>query len=382
MSTKRTGASFSVRFLRNGDKITFDRHVYKDGGEGTNLFQIVDTTSGTVAPDWTKEANQPIISLVPQMASGFAVVVTNVTWKVNGTPLSFAYNGANWVWANGSETSGFKARIANDNNYELRICKNLASATDSSAKIIEYEVTYKSGRIDDIYRDSIECPVYLSGTNSHTLQIAVDALNYATASGGITLGVLEYNDNGTWRTVEITKTTLRASAYYSTESVAVGQNGYTMEWYKDGVKISGANSAVLEVSRADVEGGSVFVAKLLRDGKVVAQDGQRLNDISDEYQIIAAPVSSGNNFVSVTVGVDGQVTEYNATYALTLTKNGEVVQGSVSYAWQIYNAYGEMKREGTGATVVVKPSDCILTGTVGSSDAVYADADVGVTAEF
>ena len=48
------GAAFTVRFLRNGDTITITRDIIKSSGEGAALFQMVDVTSGAVAPDWSK----------------------------------------------------------------------------------------------------------------------------------------------------------------------------------------------------------------------------------------------------------------------------------------------------------------------------------------
>lgn len=383
MSTKRTGTSFSVRFLRNGDKIEFERNVYTDGGIGANLFQIVDIHSGSVTPDWTVESKQPIISLTPKTASGLAVAVTDVTWKVGGVTLSFNYSSTDWVWANGDPNSGFKAKKDANGNFKLRICKNLCSKNDTSAKIIEYEVRYKSGNMEDVFRDSVECAIHIAGTNAHIVQIAVDPRDIASARGGITLGNYEYNDGTEWKTVEITETTLRAACYYAADEVKVDENGYTMKWYKDGAELSLTTPQnELLVERDDVDGGSVFVARLFKDGKVVAQDGQRINDVNDEYQVAAAPASGGNNYVSVSRDRVGNIVQTNATYLLVLTKNGEVVNGDVNFSWQVYNAIGEEKTEGTGATVTVTPADCLIKGAVGSADAVYDDADVQVTAEF
>ena len=171
MVTKRTGAAFSVRFLRNGDKIEFDRIIKKENGQGTSLFQIIDTTSGDVSPNWdTNASERPIISLSPRTAAGFGVAVNSVTWKINGQALAFTYEGDTWVWASGSSSSGYMARI-HEGSYELKICKNLATTTDLTAKTIEYEVNYTSGNITETFRDSVECPVYIAGSNSHIVQM-------------------------------------------------------------------------------------------------------------------------------------------------------------------------------------------------------------------
>ena len=119
-----------------------------------------------------------------------------------------------------------------------------------------------------------------------------------------------------------------------------------------------------------VIGGSIFVAKLLKEGSVVAQDGQRINDIADEYQITYTPTNAGSNYVAP---------NHNAVYNLAMTKNGNPYTGSVAYSWQIYNALGEPRTSGTSSTVTVNPSDC-LVGT--GDNAYYSDCDVQVTAEF
>ena len=66
----KTGAAFSVRFLRNGDQITVVRNVVDKDGNGAALFQVVDTTTGTPTPDWTQTENQPVIQLGVRSAAG------------------------------------------------------------------------------------------------------------------------------------------------------------------------------------------------------------------------------------------------------------------------------------------------------------------------
>ena len=119
-----------------------------------------------------------------------------------------------------------------------------------------------------------------------------------------------------------------------------------------------------------VSGGSIFVAKLLKDGNVVAQDGQRINDIADEYQITYTPTNAGSNYVAP---------GHSATFNLSVTKNGNHYDGEVTFAWQVYNALGKPKTSGTSSTVTVTANDCL----VGDGDnAYYSDCDVQVTADF
>ncbi len=137
----RTGAAFSVRFLRNGDQVTVTRNIIDENGNGAALFQVVDPNSGTVSPNWTIAAIQPIIRLGVRSSAGFPAEITGVTWAFDGTTLNFTYNGSTWVTA--SNDDRFKARI-NGNYYELRVVKNIASTSIISNKQISYEVNYVS----------------------------------------------------------------------------------------------------------------------------------------------------------------------------------------------------------------------------------------------
>ena len=337
-----------MRFLRNGDQITVVRNVIDSAGNGAALFQVVDTTTGTPTPDWTQTANQPIIQIGIRSAAGYPTEITNVAWAYDGVTLNFTYNSSNWVTANND--SRFQARI-NGNYYELKIVANLASKKVVSNKQISYEVSYSSNAHSDTLQGSIDVLIQQAGSDSHILQITTNRVE------------LDASHN---------EATLTAVASYGSTSVSIGTNGngYTIEWYQDNVKLSGQTGATLTVNRDMVSGGSIFVAKLLKDGNVVAQDGQRINDIADEYQITYTPNDAGSNYVAP---------GHNAVYTLALTKNGEPYTVKVSFTWQVYNALGKPKTSGTSSIVTVTTDDC----KVGTGDnAYYSDCDVQVTADF
>lgn len=335
-----------MRFLRNGDQITVVRNVIDSAGNGAALFQVVDTETGTPTPDWTKIENQPIIQLGVRSAAGYPTEITNVAWAYDGVTLNFTYNGSTWVTANND--SRFQARI-NGNYYELKIVANIASKTEVSNKQISYEVSYSSNAHSDTLQGSIDVLIQQAGSNSHILQITTNRVELDASN---------------------TTATLTAVAAFGSTPVSIGTNDYAIEWYQDNVKLSGQTGATLIVNRDMVSGGSIFVAKLLKNGNVVAQDGQRINDIADEYQITYTPTDAGSNYVAP---------NHNAVYTLAMTKNGNPYTGSVAYSWQIYNALGEPRTSGTSSTVTVKPSDC-LVGT--DDNAYYSDCDVQVTADF
>lgn len=342
----KTGAAFSVRFLRNGDQITIVRNIITSSGQGAALFQVVDPNSGNVTPNWTVAANQPILQISARSSAGYHVEISDVRFAFDGTTLNFTYNGSAWVAA--SNDSRFQSRI-NAGKYELKIVGNIASKTVISNKQISYEVSYVSNAMSDRVQGSVDVLIQQAGSDSHILQITTNRVELDASN---------------------TSATLTAKAMYGTEDVTIGSNGYGIEWYQDGVKLDGQTASTLTVTRDMVTGGSIFIAKLKKDGNVVAQDSQRINDIADEYQIAYTPTDAGSNFVSPT---------HNATYTLSIERNGTPYGGSASFAWQVYNALGVAKSSGTGSTVTVRPADCL----VGSGEsAYYADCDVQVTADF
>ena len=337
-----------MRFLRNGDQITVVRNVIDSAGNGAALFQVVDPNTGTPTPDWTQAANQPIIQIGIRSAAGYPTEITNVTWAYDGQTLNFTYNGSAWVTASNDILNRFQARI-NGNYYELKIVNNLASKDVVSNKQISYEISYVSNAHSDSIQGSIDVLIQQAGSDSHNLQITTNLVGLDASN---------------------TEATLTAVAYYGTTPVSIGTNGYAIEWYQDNVKLSGQTGTTLTVNRDMVSGGSIFVAKLLKDGNVVAQDGQRINDIADEYQITYTPTNAGSNYVAP---------GHSATFNLAVTKNGNHYDGDVTFAWQIYNALGESKTSGTNSTVTVTANDCkVVTG----GNAYYSDCDVQVTADF
>ena len=342
----KTGAAFSVRFLRNGDQITIVRNIITSSGHGAALYQAIEPTSGTVKPDWTVEANQPIIQIGARSAAGYPVEITDVRFAFDGTTLNFTYNGSEWVTS--SNDTRFQSRI-NEGKYELKIVGNIASKEILSNRQISYEVAYVSNSMSDSVQGGVDVLIQQSGSSSHMLQITTNCVELDTLN---------------------TSATLTAMAMYGTEDVTIGSNGYGIEWYQDGAKLEGQTASTLTVTRDMVTGGSIFIAKLKKYGNVVAQDSQRINDIADEYQIAYTPTDAGSNFVSPT---------QNATYTLSIEKNGTHYDGSVSFEWQVYNALGVKKTKGTTYTVTVTSDDCL----VGSGEgAYYSDCDVQVTADF
>ncbi len=359
MSNKVKGA-FTVRFIRNGDQVYITRNIVRIENNvevGAALFQAVDPNSGTLSVDWTMAKNQPIIKVKAASARGYIVTINSVAWAYDGNNLSFgtAADASGWY----TSICGRFQRKASGGYEMLKIIKNLASASDDvvSNRQITYTVTYTSNAVVDSITQSVDVQIQQAGTDSHSVYITTSKVELD-------------KDNAS--------TVLTAECVYGISAVIVGSNGYTMKWFKDGVEISGKTGQSLTVYRNSsdgspyVDGGSIFVAKLYKDGSLVAQDGQRINDISDEWQIQHTVAAGGNDFIDE---------NHNGTFMLTLLRNGvaQSVDGSV-FKWQLYNALGVQTGSGSGVTVTVTANHAKCTNTNGSI--YYSDVDVTASAEI
>lgn len=361
----KTGAAFSVRFLRNGDQVVIVRNIVNHKGSGLALFQVVDPQTGVVTPNWDATGKegaeketildaQPIIQLGVRSAYQYPAKITGVTWSYNNHALKFALNGAEWVTAaadpDNLDAQKFQARIDGE-NYQLKIVGNLASKENVANRQISYDVNYACNGMTDTVKGSVDVLIQAAGSNSHMLQISATSV--------------ELDD-------KTPTTTLTAVGMYGAEYVKIGQGGdYTIKWYQDGEERNGKTPDTLEVNRDMVTGGSLFIAKLFLKGSAVAQDSQRINDTADDYQIAAIPTNAGANWIGV---------GHDATYNLSVTKNGDdYAGGNVTFEWTVYNAVGNPKHTGSGSRVTVT-SDYAAVGT--GADAYYADCDVQVTATF
>ena len=366
MST--TGAAFSVRFLRNGDQVVIVRNIVNRKDSGLALFQVVEQKTGVVTPNWDatdktgEELNaildaQPIIRLGVRSAYKYPAEIKSVTWYYNKA-LKFDLRGPEWVTAaadaDNPDAQKFQARI-NGANYELKIVGNLASTNNVANRQITYDVTYACNGMTDTVKGSVDVLIQAAGSNSHLLQITATRVELDA---------------------ENPRAELTAVGMYGTEPVTIGANDYSIKWYQDGVELNGKTAAKLVVTRDDVTGGSLFIAKLFLKDSAVAQDSQRINDIADEYQIMAVPTGPGANWLGV---------NHNATYNLSVRKNKDPYAGEVTYEWDVYDAMGNKKPlnqkepTGTGPLVTVL-SDYAKVGT--GENAYYADCDVQVTATF
>lgn len=333
--------AFTVRFLRIGDDVYITRDIYRmDKGvrKGAALFQAIDKVSGALSVDWTDPNEQPICEFKAVSAVGYPVNLIEAAFVYDGVKVIFT-TADETGWA--TSTNGKFQMKQEDGKIFFKIIDNIASPTQVSNKQIGYSLTYISNAMINSYVGSMDIVIQQAGSDSHfavitTPRIVLDAAN--------------------------PQTTLTLQATYGVKNITIGEDGYTVEWYKDKVKLSDTGESI-NVHRDDVDGASMYVAKLLLNGVAVAQDGQHISDVADEYQVRV------NRYVDfVNEKTNGQMEFYLMKNNVTLTTTDD------QWTWDIYNALGVVTKEGTGKNVVITAADC-KNVPVGGGAEYYSDAN-------
>ncbi len=348
---------FTVRFLRNGDQIFLDKSIINQNGDGAALVQIYEPTTDSVTPDWTVAGNQPIIKVSARSASHHTVRINSVAWAFAGSDIEFGPITAT-SWEDAEEVTcnrvKFKCIKDSDGYYYLRICSNVASRSVTTNTQITFTINFTSNSISDSITSNVDINIQRAGSNSHSVQI-------------VTNNRILDSDNPS--------TVLTAMCYYGTSQITVGSEGYSVKWYQDDKPMS-VTTASITVDREMVSGGSHFRVELLKNGAKVASDGETIADIADEYQLRFTTVSGKSDVISV-----GQ----SAYRRVQLLKNGELVSGSITYKWVIYNAEGiktyESSGTGSNGVEIELNPDAAKCGD-GTDNEYFADVELSVQVDM
>ena len=338
--------AFTVRFMKIGDDVYITQEIYRiENGErkGAALFQAIDRTSGALSVDWTEEHQQPIVEFRANSSKGYPVSITQGAFSYDGLPVEFT--GATVDGWTTSKNGLFQLKQSAGKLY-LKIVQNIATQDDVGNKQIGYNLSYISNGMINSYAHHLDIIIQQGGSNSHFAVITTPRIVLDEANPSTTLTLL---------------------ATYGAQNVKIGEGGYTVKWFKDNQLITGANSATLLVTRDDVFGAAMYAAHLELNGQLVAQDGQHILDVADEYQVGAKKY---NDFV--TEKTPGHFEFY-------LMKNYETLQTQDSdWEWEIYNALGVQTKTGAGKEVKIYAEDCknenVETGVEYYSDANYIGA--------
>lgn len=261
MSDYSAQGSITIKRLRNGDSlyISFDSN-------GIPLYQGVDTSTGSVAPDWTVAANQPIITPKVTSVRGNTVVRSSHQWKWNGQVLLFTgatSSDGNWRTDN---TGKFQINLTSgDEAGSLKIIGNLANVNAVANGELEYS-----------------CVATLSGTNyniTKSIDVVIQNMGATSFYGYIVASPQTLDSNNL---TSLLKAGLQSGADVITS--------FHVKWYKDDTAWPTMDgNKQISVGRSDVNGTQLFIAEFYlksTDATPVARAGVYIIDSLDEHIIV------------------------------------------------------------------------------------------------
>lgn len=253
MSNQAQG-TITIKRLRNGDTLTMIMNT-----NGKPLYQAVNPDNGQATPDWTKDANRPVLTPVCYTSRNKTVKLENHRWEYNGVALTF--NGAK----DGSYTKDSTGKFEMDaSTGELKIIANIADANNTADDTLDYYANATTEGVTTQVQKSLTIQIQTAGSSSYYAKVtatlsAIDATN--------------------------TTTTLTTYLQYGTEVMS----NYYVKWKKGGKDWTAKNgSKEITVTQDDVDGITTFMAEFYKDSTStdpVARSAVSIRDNSDEFRI-------------------------------------------------------------------------------------------------
>lgn len=335
--------SITVKRLRNGDTIFLTFNL-----NGIALFQAYDEQAGAVVPDWTVDANRPVITPAASSTRGESVGLSGHVWKYNGTTLVF--NGTTV----GSYTMDSTGKFGlNLNNGALKIFANLASAQNTANDTLTYSCVATVLGLEYNLSKSVTVQIVKGGASSYTGLVIASATQLSS---------------------EVTSATINTQLWLA----AAQQNSYYVKWYKDTVEwVEKRGNTSITVNRDDVNGSQLIIAEFyLSSGDVnfVARAGLSIVDIGDEIMIVPY-ISSTNKEVDTNqpVTVSARVIKTSDSSILTPSNPTYLFLAMDGKTWT------ERKRS-TTSSITITTTETDIENESGNME--YHDIEVIVEIEF
>lgn len=312
-----------VRRIRNNDNLTISIESSQP------LFQGVDKNDdkATPFPDWTVDANRPILTPVVKSTKGNIVSLSNHSWSYNGNALTF----------NGSVSGSFQltsdGKFGMDANGRLKIFKNLATAASTASDNLTYQGTAKVGQSSSQDVTAfVTILIQPMGNNSY--------MGYITTNRSI---LTEADGEGT--------ATLTARLWLSTTELT----DFTVKWKNASGTVLGTGKT-LAVTRSMVDGSALIICEFYHKDAQNAcyRAGKTIMDSADEY-IINGTVSNpiGDNSKAATV--TGQI--------INTRTNGVVTPSDVTWNAVAYRDDNKKIKEVSSNVITISTTESDYGGS-------------------
>lgn len=322
MSTVKGSAT--ITFVKQGDTINTGLRSTKP------LEQYLKKGTSSVTPDWTQAANQPTIYPVVRSSLTDARIEPEAgseVWKYNGTVIPFSGNLSTVM---GSIPAGtFKKeskKVDGDTTVPtLTICKNLASAANINADVIEF-----GGIADTGFRSAISASIDI-----RIEEVEGDPyIGYITVNDG---GVIDGNTSSLTLTATLTRGGQDVTA------------GVTYKWYKangnNWIDINKTTKAIT-VTAADIDTQELYKCEFFISGGSTGSAVIPVYDESDPLVIVPNP--DGDEEISSA--------HKTVTYYPLVCKRGDTSMTPVAgftFSYQLTNSSYTQIAAGSGSSFAV-----------------------------
>lgn len=322
------------------------------------LMQTVNASTGIPTPDWTTEANQPVLTPKINAASGNPVTISAHKWLYNGSELTFTGTTSDgWTL---DATGRFRI---NRTTGALRIVGNLGGSNNLDNDVLQYSCVATAGEVDYPMTRSIDIQILGSGAGAYYGMI-----------------------NATTEQLTATAPTATVSTrlFFGGEEIS----GYTVKWYKDEELWSAKGTgASITVNRGDIDGAQLIIAEFYESAdseSPVFRAGIRMIDTLDDYFVAHRYVVSATDrsTIGANIEVDQDKPVYLEAYVVNVRTNVELT-GITDAKWvsniMDKDTWTSLLRipatgENTGATNLV-------TVTTAQTDKDNVEKDVVVVSE-
>lgn len=322
------------------------------------LMQTINASTGIPTPDWTTEANQPVLTPKVNAASGNPVTISAHKWLYNGSELTFTGTTSDgWTL---DATGRFRI---NRTTGALRIVANLGGSNNLDNDVLQYSCVATAGEVDYPMTRSIDIQILGSGAEAYYGMI-----------------------NATTEQLTATAPTAIVSTrlFYGGEE----KSGFTVKWYKDEELWSakGTGSSIT-VNRGDIDGAQLIIAEFYESAdseSPVFRAGIRMIDTLDDYFVAHRYVVSATDrsTAGANIEVDQDKPVFLEAYVVNVRTNVELT-GITDAKWvsniMDKDTWTSLLRvpatgENTGATNLV-------TVTTAQTDKDNVEKDVVVVSE-
>jgi len=316
MSTVKGSAT--ITFVKQGDTINTSLRSTMP------LEQYLKKGTAVVTPDWTQPANQPTIYPVVRSSltdSRISPEAGSEVWKYNGTVIPFSGNLSTVMGSIAAGTFKKESKKVDGDTLvpTLTICKNLASAGNINADVIEF-----SAIVDTGFRSAV----------SASIDIRIEEVE-----GDPYIGYISVNDGGVIDS-NTASLTLTASLTRGGQDVSTG---VTYKWYKaNGNTWTNINKTTkaITITATDIDTQELYKCEFFISGSTVGSATIPVYDESDPLVVVPNPdgieeISSANKSVTYYPRVCKRgdtsmtpVTGFTFSYLLTNSKYQQIASGA------------------------------------------------------